>query len=206
MIPTIAKDIFSSCLWTGVSVFTTELQEGVDKIRLDQDGVLIPAMPHDLFKDVNAVISTVQLLNMSSRGYYDQSMVKQYDISSVPPKVDIKKFTEFKDVYESKPHSLRNVKPKELIELNIGSNAGLLVILKRLYDNHQMNTDECERYITLNVDENIYYRILKVKYIYICIYMYVYVNIYISTNNLELHISNYSYTFITNFNLFYEFI
>jgi hypothetical protein len=160
--------VFSSCLWTGVSVFTTNLPEGFDAIKYDQYDAIVPAMPLDLFQDVDAVTTTLQFINNSLRGYYDRSVVKQYDINNVPPKVDIKKFIEMKDIYESRPHSLRSVKPKELIELNVGSNAGLLVILKGLYDEHHMSTDNCERYITLNVDENIYYRILKVIYIYVC--------------------------------------
>ena len=53
--------------------------------------------------------------------------------------------------------------PERIMPQNIGSNLGLISLLKaELHDKHGMGTNECENYVNLNVDENIFYRILKV--------------------------------------------
>lgn len=53
--------------------------------------------------------------------------------------------------------------PYQIIDKNIGSNIGLLSILRHdFYDPMGMGTDECKRYVCLNLDENIFWRSLKV--------------------------------------------
>jgi hypothetical protein len=53
----------------------------------------------------------------------------------------------------------------ELIKINIGSNEGLLTIMRQLYDDHGMSSDDtCPDYKIINVDENIYWRIIKVRF------------------------------------------
>ena len=53
--------------------------------------------------------------------------------------------------------------PEKIMHKNIGSNVGLIALLKEeVHDQHGMGTGECKHYVNMNVDENIFYRILKV--------------------------------------------
>ena len=167
-VPSISKDIFASCLWTGVSVYTVNNPDITDEIQYD-NGSIVAAMPKNLLDHAEAVVNTLQYVMNESRNYYDVSLVKKYDIINIPPKIDGKLYPEVSEGMLRSPHTLESVKPKQLLSDNIGSNRGLLTILKRFYDDNGMADGSCNRYITFNVDENIYYRILKV---YICIYIY----------------------------------
>ena len=62
---------------------------------------------------------------------------------------------------------MRIVHPMKLLDKNIGSNPGLVSILKEdIYDKYGMGTDDCETYVNINVDENIFWRILKVPFVF----------------------------------------
>ena len=178
-VPSISKDIFASCLWTGVSVYTSNDPDISDKIRYN-DGNMIKAMPDNILDNARVVMDTLDYILEQPRNYYDTSLVKQYSVNTIPPKIDPNLYPEVKEDMEKSPHTLDTVKPKELLSENIGSNRGLLTILKKFYDDNGMGDGTCDRYITFNVDENIYFRILKVQlqiYIYIHIYTYMFLDL-----------------------------
>ena len=52
--------------------------------------------------------------------------------------------------------------PFKMMQENIGSNRGLIVIMRELYEHYGMHSGTCSKYACLNVDENIFWRILKV--------------------------------------------
>ena len=166
-VPTLSKDIFSTCLWTGSCMFPTSLPRGTDGVKKDRTGRVAPAMPKDLFTHQDDVIKTVTYMGQHSRDYFNTSFVRKYAVNNIPPKLDVRKFPELKENFNYSTYRVRDLKPKELIEENIGSNRGLLSILRKLYDEHKMDNDECKRYITINADENIYYRILKVYIVWL---------------------------------------
>ena len=49
-----------------------------------------------------------------------------------------------------------------LVKENIGSNRGLIAVIRELYVEYGMGSEDCTRYLTLNLDENIFWRVLKV--------------------------------------------
>ena len=162
-VPTIKGDIFSSCLWTGVCMFQTKLPVDIDKIKLDCDGDIVPAMPPDLFACQDDIINCIRSSSQITRDYYVSSYVRRFEVNQIPPKLDVKKYPELLETFDFSSYNVRDLKPKELIQENIGSNRGLLSIMRTIYDSYGMDSSDCERYITVNVDENIYYRILKVR-------------------------------------------
>ena len=133
-----------------------------DRVVRDEANVVVPAMPDDLFENRVNVLLGLTHIAKEGRKYYDTSHVKKFDVRNIPPKVDSKRYPRMKHV-DDKMHSSELVFPEKLIELNVGTNRGLLTILRQeFFEKYKMDTDECERYHTLNADENIYYRILKV--------------------------------------------
>ena len=166
-IPSCDKDIFSTCLWTGVSIFETSLPLDADKVVYDDNQQFVRAMPLNLFEQTSNIINTLQYVNDQSRSYYPQSYVFKYEINSIPLKVRRGQHPDIDQMYESKPHSLHQVMPFDLKDINIGSNRGLAVLMRQLFEEHKMDTSECKRYITINADENIYYRVLKVCIMFI---------------------------------------
>ena len=122
-------------------------------------------MPDNMFVHTNSVKTAIQYFVGHGQCYYDQSLVVKYQINNVPLKVDVDKHPEMKNIMNNPANSFDIVYPSGMIDINIGSNVGLVSIIRKLYEQHGMNDDSCNRYLTLNVDENIYYRILKVIYI-----------------------------------------
>ena len=71
-----------------------------------------------------------------------------------------------KDVVEHKKNSTHNVHPLKLFKRNIGSNDGLVAVLADVCKTYGMVDGSCSEYVILNVDENIYWRVLKVNVIH----------------------------------------
>ena len=164
-VPTVAKGIFSSCLWTGEAVFECTNKSLDMAIKLDQRGEVIPAMPNNVLGNQQRVTEGIQYVLSSCRSYYDVSLVKKYDVRNIPLKIDTKRYPNMKRVIEHKQNSTQNVHPVRLIDHNIGSNDGLISVVRGFYEAEGMNNDTCTKYKVLNVDENIYWRTLKVKHI-----------------------------------------
>lgn len=155
------KSVFSSCLWTGVSLFACTDPSLSDRVVLDQNHRVVPAMPNNILLYQEAVYQSLQFF--VERGYrqYDNSLVVRYDVRNIPLKIDTKRFPDMKRIVDS--YGFDNVRPVDLLDINIGSNRGLIAIIRGLYDDRKMGLeDQCDRYTTLNVDENIFWRVLKV--------------------------------------------
>ena len=93
---------------------------------------------------------------------YDDSLVLKYDVRNIPPKIDTKRFPHLAHVADDPKNTLRNVHPVELTSVNVSSNEGLVSILKDIVNNDGMLNGTCTKYVMLNLDENIYWRALKV--------------------------------------------
>jgi len=85
-------------------------------------------------------------------------------VLNIPPKIDTKRHVDMKSIIEHKNNSTHNVHPLKLFKRNIGSNEGLVAVLSDIAKTYGMIDDTCTDYVTLNVDENIYWRILKVVF------------------------------------------
>ena len=154
--------VYNSCLWTGTAIFICEDISISTDLILRPDGSILPGMPDDITEFRDAVVEAVTYIIDNSRSYYDQSLVLKYDVRNIPPKVDTKRHPHLHSVIEHKKNTLRNVHPIELTNANIGSNDGLISLMKEMMVNDGMLNGTCTKYVMLNFDENIYWRALKV--------------------------------------------
>ena len=166
--PSLAKGVYSSCLWTGVAVFSDPQLDGMDvTVRRDAQGRVVPAMPGNLIQQQQQVMEGLQFVHSGGRGYLTHSLVQQFGVNTIPLKILDPADTPCQHSHHS--HSMNIVHPMELIDKNIGSNVGLVSILKEdIHDKHGMGDDDCKNYVNLNVDENIFWRILKVCVLTFC--------------------------------------
>ena len=171
-IPTSLKDVFSSCLWTGAAAFRPSMGHLEHDMSVKHhDGIDIPAMPDDILQYSSEVTAGIQRVLTSGRNYYDNSYVKKFDSRNIPPKVDVKVYPHLLSIINNENNKTTSVYPMELLNINIGSNEGLLRIMRKLYEDYGMDeAGVCNEYKLMNVDENIYWRIMKVH-----IYPYLFV-------------------------------
>lgn len=170
-IPTADKGIFSSCLWTGVSLF--QLPDGIgdeisDAIQLDGDESVVPAMPSDILMCQEGVVAAVNHVLSLGPKYSESAAVCKYNVCTVPLKVDTNIFVDVASDVNS--YNMSHIRAVDLLDHNIGSNRGLLTILDTICHERNIHGDlPCTRYTTFNVDENIFWRILKVRNINHCV-------------------------------------
>lgn len=168
-VPTIAKDVFATCLWTGITVNEYTGPPVNNTIQFNGDGDVIPAMPDDLFANEEVVLAGIDHIYNEGKLYYDKSMVKKYDIINIPLKVDTKRFPHLADTLNSSKNSTKHINPYKLIRHNIGSNLGLATILREFQDDNKMTMhNTVQSYSNVNTDENIFYRGLKVCGCVVC--------------------------------------
>jgi hypothetical protein len=161
-IPTLAKGVYSSMLWTGGALFVNPDPLMDDSVRVDAVGEIIPAMPNSLLDGRRVVQTAVTQILAEGKVYLKNSLVHKYTVNMIPPKIDTKQHPEMKSVIDNPMNTMANVYPDKLIEENIGSNRGLISIFRKMYMDWGMDTGDCHRYKSFNLDENIYWRVLKV--------------------------------------------
>lgn len=137
-----------------------------DLCRVDQNGDVVPAMPNSILACSTQVIQEISSLAVESVRYYDISLVARYDVRSVPLKIDGERFADVEGIVNHARSKMAIVHPLKLVGKNIGSNRGLISVIRDYYNDYNMSGEngDCERYLNINVDENIYWRILKVMY------------------------------------------
>ena len=163
-VPDLKNDVFSSCLWTGVTVneYTGPV---VDVgIRHDDQKDVIPAMPDDLFAHLHIVKQGISMIYDGGKSMYDTSLVKKYSVNNIPLKIDTKVFPNLAPILNSAVNKTTHINPFKLVKQNIGSNRGLCNMLREFQDEHSMGVNGgCDKYHTVSMDENIMYRTLKVS-------------------------------------------
>lgn len=143
-----------------------------DAVVRDFNGQVVPAMPDHILENRNDVMSVLQNVIDEGVEYYDNSLVRQYDVRNIPLKVNVKQFPDLRHTLES--FTMTDIQPLKLIKVNIGSNEGLIHIMRTIYEDNNMHQDDtCQRYVSINVDENIYWRMLKVFIICLCVCVFV---------------------------------
>ena len=120
-------------------------------------------MPDTLFVHKASVLNTIMFVFQKDRDYFQESLVNRYCVNNIPLKVDVKKYPEIRQIMDNPANSFSTVYPSDMLNENIGSSLGLVSIIRNLYIERGMIDDTCSDYLTVNVDENIYYRILKVS-------------------------------------------
>ena len=163
-IPTASDGTYNSCLWTGFAAFVAADSNTHTTLKKFPSGNIVPGMPPLICapSSIRQVKAGIVYVHSNIRTYYDQSVVLRYDVRNIPPKIDTKRHVDMKSIIEHKNNSTNNVHPLKLFKRNIGSNEGLVAVLSDIAKTYGMIDNTCTDYITLNVDENIYWRILKV--------------------------------------------
>ena len=167
-IPTSSDGTYNSCLWTGYAAFVAADTRVQMTLMHSPSGQTIPGMPQDICSPscVRQVKAGIEYVFTGIRNHYDRSLVLEYDVRNIPPKIDTKRHIHMKDVVEHKKNSTHNVHPLKLFKRNIGSNDGLVAVLADVCKTYGMVDGSCSEYVILNVDENIYWRVLKVNVIH----------------------------------------
>ena len=173
-VPTEANGVYTPALWTGVAVFVGNTRDLDDRIRRAPNGDVIPAMPDNLLSQIDVVKTGIHHVMSTTPMQYDSSIAAKYDVRSIPLKIDTKRFPDMANIVDGDHVTLKSVLPSHMIEENIGSNRGLIAIIRKFYVDRGMDTNACDRYLTICADENIFWRVLKVLPRFCCSYMYVY--------------------------------
>jgi len=166
-IPDIEKGTWTQCNWTGVAL--REYTASALDMRVQTvNGEVVPAMPSQakLFARTNAIQTWFN--QQACQGdddmlRFDASWVMTWGVHNVPLKPQVADVPdEHKAAVGSKNLSLDTLHPLEIIDENIGANLGMAKIMRDIYDKAMALPLGQRKYIVLNVDSNIFYRVVKV--------------------------------------------
>jgi hypothetical protein len=159
--PTTTTGVYHSCLWTGVALHKYKGPPVDMSVHSNADGEVISVMPPDLLADKDVVLNSIQYLMNQGCKYYDKSLVKKHNVNNIPLKAMINDPQHKENTANT--NTMEQVFPLRMIKHNIGSNKGLALIIRELYEHNGMDVEGgCSNYVCLNLDENIFWRVLKV--------------------------------------------
>jgi hypothetical protein len=167
-IPNMDIGVWHDCLWTGVAIrefVPVEPRYSNLSLAIDmQPGDDSNAMPNDLFHRMKKFLASAKQITDSTMFVYDTSIVTRYNVRNVPlkPIVDAVAHPKWHSALASSVDGLYHLHPVGLIKRNIGSNEGLMRILKRYVDIYE--EEKVQLYQVMNVDINIFKRIIKVSF------------------------------------------
>jgi hypothetical protein len=162
----IDKGVWRDCLWTGRALKRYSGTEPVDMNFLKVDGVVVPAMPDDLMDymdDLGVLMKSIE--GETPLSYYANSEVVKWDVNLVPlkPVVTKQQDQQLHDLLKAKKDGMVDFFPDEIFKVNVGSNLGLVSLVRKQYDERKMKSDEVKTYTTMLCDINIFDRVLKVS-------------------------------------------
>ena len=188
----IQKDGLQLANWTGIAVREYRGADIDMTVRRDDKNCIVPALPNDLFKHIPGVINFVKnlsqhilqlhgerkhpfenLTGMSNFPFlFDTSFMVKWGVDRVPLKPNPRSPRlppEYKKAIEESPDTLTNFYPKAILPTNIGSNVGIVKILKDFYTDvvKRQKKQQVERYYIITCDENIYKRAMRVPIPYV---------------------------------------
>jgi hypothetical protein len=167
-IPTLDLGSWQNCAWTGKAIRKCPNSDIAMDLMLDPDGMVIPAMPPRPFLLTESLVSCFIKYTQTEQCMfvYEKSLVLNAKIRTVPLKPKSKHMHDekHKKALDEGSDKLCTMYPIGIIADNIGSNIGLLRILRLHFEEHDQHlpADGAEVYQALNVDTNIFDRILKV--------------------------------------------
>ena len=145
------------CNWTGRGM---KCYAGIHvDIKLTMDSV----MPDNIFSEsiVSAVMSEMKVCQTDGWKRLRSSLVQKFKVNNIPlkPIPDPKYHPELCDVLLDSKDGLSAFHPLDILSHNIGSNRGLLLVLKQIDD---QRSDDMDRMEMLVADCNIFMRVMKV--------------------------------------------
>ena len=154
---------FRDCYWTGKAfrTFISSNRSGIVNSISIVNNAPVPGMPNDLFTAGirGGIFATMARVFGHSWKKYQQSLVTRYNVNNIPCKPVVDVMDPVYPILKRKPDGLREFYPEEILPQNIGSNRGLLVILKQMSDDRSAAST---KYELLCCDCNIFMRIIKV--------------------------------------------
>lgn len=176
--------------WTGVAVRQYMGQDFIDDSLVhDADGAIVPVMPDDLLAPDNVqaifqfIVEHTQLTATQAHALnrfpiegmrtfkplYATSLLKTWEPDRVPLKPNINNPNvpeEFKDAIRRSPDTLANFYPKAIVNENPASQEGLINLLKEYFTKNVTSAGRGlpQRYFNLTCDENLYKRLMRVRY------------------------------------------
>jgi hypothetical protein len=167
-IATSDKGAYANCAWTGHTL--RKLDVKYDMSHAFKHHELVPAMPKTLFSDSLWATLVADLSAIDGHGsrYLASSHVNIHKVRSFPPKPKVcqelrDEDADLADLLESGSRDgLQDVYPSDISVENCGSNAGLAMIMRNIYRDYGALDGNCDDYIPIMTDVNIYHRIMKV--------------------------------------------
>lgn len=145
-------------MWGGLGV-RKYVGPAVDMVRM----IGVPAMPDELFSTENLswFYTLIDVVDVG-RATFDSCLAVKYRVHNVPLKPDPANVEDkYKEVVTESRDGMSNFFPKKIVPLNIGSNAGLVEVLRNMWDDHKATTN-AHHYKYIVADTNIFWRSIKV--------------------------------------------
>ena len=161
--PNIRSGSYVKCLWTGYAHRSCHLPPGDFNMNIPVvNNELLNIMPSlKELKDEHVVImDAMKAVDRAGMLYYNESICLKYNANGVPLKINVTERQEPVLYNVMKRNSVYAMTPEKMSDINIGTNKGLLKILRELLDESEGMRPK--QYRILNTDINIYQRIMKV--------------------------------------------
>jgi hypothetical protein len=165
-IPNLEMGAWQSCLWTGRAFRLSRVDVDMT-VRHDAKNEVLPAMPDDIFEMYPATKNQflhVTYTQPDCPTLYSTSLTTTLKVNNVPLKplaVSLRR-ADHKAAVEESHDGLSTCYPEGICTLNIGSNRGLIRLLRNHHDTFCVE-QKGQRYTSLNVDNNIFDRVIKVN-------------------------------------------
>jgi hypothetical protein len=175
--PSTNKGAFNGCYWCGVALRAFTGTQSFPDLSLchDDDGNLIPAMPPSLYADDlwHQLVDGMKLCDAGGSRYLRIADVTKMKVTTCPPKPLLKDLDDMdlsenaaallKDLLSGGSlDGLKEVFPADILDHNVGSNKGLMNIVRKLACDEGIHDSSATRYSIYLTDVNIYHRINKV--------------------------------------------
>ena len=159
-VPTMKAGAWTGMLWTGVGVKPCHDDCQVDMSIRQTPAGDVPAMPTDMFHDLTAYIAWVTS-QFTENGLHDESLCHTFGVKRVPPKIKTTKLPgrRVRVRLTKSTDGLHRLVPLNILQHNIGSNEGLMKVVRAMMDIH---AEDPSYFFIINADINIYDRLLKV--------------------------------------------
>ena len=161
----IESGAWKDCNWTGrgMKVFCGS--------PVDTKMGALPALPDDaITNDVMHLVRSKLSAHVNSGWMFlRHSMVKKYKVNNVPlkPVLDPHRHRRMCQVLSESRDGLRFFHPWDIISQNIGSNRGLMLVLKQISDERRLDDGRIK---FLCADFNVFMRIMRVSSIRHCVF------------------------------------
>ena len=167
----LGKPNMSLCQWTvfGSIRYNGEEEVSMSFVKNVGTHTVIHATPPNPFihvDEANKLLAASQGADLPAMGMpllFDQCLFSSCKLNRVPLKLDPANIPPLlRHVLQDNGRPLHNFFPGGVSDDNIGSNAGLAVVIQRIWEQRGMRDGTCEKYLVLSADINIFMRVAKV--------------------------------------------